>query len=795
MNPLMESVLLAKRMIVGQDLLFAEYARLKKLIKDLKNFKEFWLARRLLRLDLQQFGQSRSPAEQLWIRQQLALCTYKDEELQTENALDEALEILSSGFTPETEKYQDSETLALIGAIHKRRAEISGQRGDMERSIYYYQLAIDAGKRVEKSAPDKKDEGLASWTYAAINAAFVCDQLAVHILTQGDRQADDAVKILENVRALAMDLIQQAKHLREEVKRAQDALTQLANREDDPEKRKGKWWVHATLVEALYGLHDFAAASTALQEGLKVNPPDWELESSTRQWTGIYRLHTRLARDHPSWKADEAMRVLRLLVPEAVAKALGVGKMGLALSGGGFRAALYHAGVLAFLAERDLLRWVEVISCVSGGSITGALYYLELREVLNTQESLTRKDYICIVVRVINRLIHVMDDNLRNRVVWKSLRDWSKKRTTHLGRELERALFAEVGNHAPDQPLPLKSIKITPQGVPDFHPRRDNWKRQDKVPVLIINATTLNTGHNWQFTASWMGEAPAAVEEAVDVSERLRRFYFHEIPGSPHECFSLGSAVAASLSLPPFLNPVILENLYPGRTVKLIDGGVDDNQGIFGLLEQDCNLLVVSDGSGQFWTERKPGGFLSNLLQINRIFMQSVRRALYRVIDARQRSGRIRDLLYVHMRQNDYEPDVTWQTGKEDAFAHRTASPKALPGISPDVQRAVSEIRTDLDRFSPEEWHSLMYAGYVLASRQFQSGVHGRVLAELASRDDAFHWPFLSFKEMATARDHQNQHYRTVLREGKKLKLFRWCSFGLRYWISLRAGKIFKLFR
>ena len=55
-------------------------------------------------------------------------------------------------------------------------------------------------------------------------------------------------------------------------------------------------------------------------------------------------------------------------------------KMGLALSGGGFRASIYHIGVLAALAERDMLRHVEVLSCVSGGSILGTYYYLLLRK-------------------------------------------------------------------------------------------------------------------------------------------------------------------------------------------------------------------------------------------------------------------------------------------------------------------------------------------------------------------------------------------------------------------------------
>ncbi|MGH3046626.1 MAG: patatin-like phospholipase family protein, partial [Gaiellaceae bacterium] len=57
-------------------------------------------------------------------------------------------------------------------------------------------------------------------------------------------------------------------------------------------------------------------------------------------------------------------------------------RLGLALSGGGFRAAFLHIGVLARMAEMGMLRRVEVISTVSGGSIVGALYYLHLRSLL-----------------------------------------------------------------------------------------------------------------------------------------------------------------------------------------------------------------------------------------------------------------------------------------------------------------------------------------------------------------------------------------------------------------------------
>src|ERR1043165_610993 len=60
-------------------------------------------------------------------------------------------------------------------------------------------------------------------------------------------------------------------------------------------------------------------------------------------------------------------------------------RLGMALSGGGFRAAFFHIGILAQMARLGLLRHVEVISTVSGGSIIGALYYLYLKRLLESK--------------------------------------------------------------------------------------------------------------------------------------------------------------------------------------------------------------------------------------------------------------------------------------------------------------------------------------------------------------------------------------------------------------------------
>src|SRR6476619_2762798 len=47
-------------------------------------------------------------------------------------------------------------------------------------------------------------------------------------------------------------------------------------------------------------------------------------------------------------------------------------RIGLALSGGGFRATLYHLGLVRFLRDAGLLTQVSHITAVSGGSIFAA---------------------------------------------------------------------------------------------------------------------------------------------------------------------------------------------------------------------------------------------------------------------------------------------------------------------------------------------------------------------------------------------------------------------------------------
>lgn len=66
-------------------------------------------------------------------------------------------------------------------------------------------------------------------------------------------------------------------------------------------------------------------------------------------------------------------------------------KIGLALSGGGYRAAAYHIGTLRALNRLGILDKVDVISSVSGGSITAAYYALHQDDFDEFEKSFKEK--------------------------------------------------------------------------------------------------------------------------------------------------------------------------------------------------------------------------------------------------------------------------------------------------------------------------------------------------------------------------------------------------------------------
>ena len=694
------------------------------LVDRLKKEKRFGYARQLL-------GRARSnpadvPADlRLYLGQQYALCTYKDTHLPVDQRFEDALRILSE--VEDLRITRTQETLGLAGAIYKGKWDAFGQKPDLERSADYYLRGYDEGVR--------QDLG-----NTGINAAFVLDLLA-------SQEAEQASKAGTEPQT-AVQRRDKAKAIRE------DLVKVLAPLTDDPAQPllARNWWFLATVAEAYFGLGEYEKA----REGIllardQAKPADWELESTLRQLAKLARLHAAAGQiaaahmeDSPAWQVLAA-----IAGPGKTAGIRGalIGRVGLALSGGGFRAALYHIGVLAKLAELDALRHVEALSCVSGGSIVGAHYYLEVQHLLQTKpdDQITREDYISIVQRMQADFLTGVQTNIRTRV-FASLRVNLKmsfwpgySRTEHVGELYEKNIFSRAGDRKPRRAM--SDLLVHPLGEPaNFAPDAHNWRRATKVPTLALNATTLNTGHNWQFTATWMGEPTAGIDSEVDANYRLRRMYYSEAP-EPYRRYPLGQAVAASSCVPGIFEPINLPNLYPNIDVRLVDGGVQDNQGIGALLDEGCTVLLVSDASGQMESQPHPGnGIFSSLKRANSILEARVRGAEYEDVAARRRSSLLRGLMFIHLKKGLDVSPVNW-IGCEDPLPTAAQIYPLTPyGIRKDVQERIAAIRTDLDSFHDVEAYALMTSGYRMAEYEFPRSIQGFPCAEPVS----IAWPFLA---------------------------------------------------
>jgi predicted acylesterase/phospholipase RssA len=663
--------------------------------------------------------------------------------------LDHALEILGAE-EEDLRTTRNQETLGLAGAIYKRKWEVDSQKPHLERSLAYYLRGYQEGPEFDNG-------------YTGVNAAYLLDLLA-NLEAQEARQAGASSESAQARQELATEIRQKL------VATLSAVLAQPGN-----EHLQNDWWLLVTLAEVHFGLKNYPEAGHWLQRAKALQPEPWQYETTACQLANLAHLHEQKAPpDELTTTAKQAVAasssvtrawdVLHAFLgaDEAGLRAARVGKVGLALSGGGLRAALFHIGVLAKLAELDVLRSVEVLSCVSGGSIIGTYYYLAVRHLLQTKPDaeIKREDYIKLVQQIESDFLAGVQRNIRMRgsanlfANLKALLRRDCSRTEYIGELLESEIFARVKDGEGDRPRYLSGLDITPvneQGQPleNFSPLRDNWRRAAKVPLLILNATTLNTGHNWQFTASWMGEPPTYLNPEFDTDTRLRRMYYWQAPGQRRRV-RLGQAVAASVCLPGLFEPIVLTGLYPDMDVLLVDGGMCDTQGVAGLLDHDCTVLLVSSGHGQMETQNYPSGSVLEVpLRVNNILTTRARATQHSDLLARRRSHVARGLMYVHLQKDLDTAAVDWigcDNPHEQAEDVRPASHRGVLtryGIRKDVQAELAAIRSDLDSFHEVEAYALMTSGYRMTEFEFPRAVEGFPIPNQPRPD----WRFLVIQE------------------------------------------------
>jgi len=230
----------------------------------------------------------------------------------------------------------------------------------------------------------------------------------------------------------------------------------------------------------------------------------------------------------------------------------------LCLSGGGYRAMLFHLGALWRLNEAGYLVKLERISSVSGGSMTNGALALNWRR-LDFDGSGVARQFGPALVEPLRRLAGKTID------LWAIVRGILLPGSigNYYARSLKRNLLG----------------KATLQDLPDR-------------PRFIFNATNLQSAVLWRFSKPYM-----------------RDYRLGEIKQPPVE---LATAVAASGAFPPLLSPVTLspeeaswtpqsgmdlQRAEFTRKVLLTDGGVYDNLGLETAWKR-YRTVLISDGGG-----------------------------------------------------------------------------------------------------------------------------------------------------------------------------------------------------
>ena len=155
---------------------------------------------------------------------------------------------------------------------------------------------------------------------------------------------------------------------------------------------------------------------------------------------------------------------------------------------------------------------------------------------------------------------------------------------------------------------------------------------------------------------------------------------------------------------------MVVPKLFDDLTIELVDGGVHDNQGVEGLVDRGCTHRIISDGSGQMPDLARPSTRLPAVLG--------------RVISIYGDAEREQRLLQL-LREGDSTGFMHLQTGlpaRERTPGGQVSEKEAKIestdfGVLEDVQRALAQVRTDLDSFCEVEAWSLMADAYQLTER------------------------------------------------------------------------------
>lgn len=332
-------------------------------------------------------------------------------------------------------------------------------------------------------------------------------------------------------------------------------------------------------------------------------------------------------------------------------------RIGLALSGGGFRATLYHCGALIRLNELGYLAKLDRITSVSGGSITSARLAARWEQLDFDANGVAQG----LLREVVDPLREFCRQTLDLKVIGLGLIPFTKSGTERLINAYDTQLLDGL--------------------------RLDQLPTQ---PDFVFQSTNLQTGRSLRFERSRV--ADFTVGEIKDTSK-----------------FSVAQAVAASSAFPPVLSPVKISvkaddwadmegttffynNRYK-RDLNLTDGGVYDNLGLNRI--ESFGTILCSDAG-------KPFNYGSTFASLA---PRQVLRALNIAMD-QTRALRTRNLIKIAQFQN--QKIGFWDIDGKDVG---TPTVGEIPW-SPKVAAKIASLPTQLRPFLLRDEKRLINWGY-----------------------------------------------------------------------------------
>ena len=362
------------------------------------------------------------------------------------------------------------------------------------------------------------------------------------------------------------------------------------------------------------------------------------------------------------------------MIPEDYEKKPAPG-IALCLSGGGYRAMIFHLGAFIRLNEAGLLQKLKRISSVSGGSIAAGVLGLKWKRLQFVNGIATN-----LMAEVVNLVRQMADKTIDAESV--------------IGGIFLPGTISDRIEHAYAETL---FAKATLQDLPS-----DN-----EGPRFVINATNVQTGALFRFSKPFMADYLVGMVQNPTVT--------------------IAKAVAASSAFPPILSPCVLK-VNPGdflldpkcplqkkpytSEIVLTDGGVYDNMGIE-TAWKNYQTCLVSDAGGKMQPEPEP--------------KHDWARHAYRVldlIDNQVRSLRKRQIIEAYVNPNDDHDGTYWGIRShvkdfpapnkidcdETHVAQLAATPTRLKRLEPELQERLinwgyaicdAAIRSHVDKTQP----------------------------------------------------------------------------------------------